>query len=147
MRRSSKASVLLVCVLAVVAVGCQGRKAAVTYARPYPQLEPIETLDVQVIKTETHVELTNTTGRDFGFSNLWINQRFNRPITGFEIGQTLKLPLKEFVDQHSDRFPAGGFFATGPADNVVLAEIETLDEAGESSELYGLIVVTDVEAE
>lgn len=127
---------------------CGGGRTVSPYARPYPDtLLQEETLDIQVTKTETHIELTNTTAESFGFSTLWLNQRFSRPIEGLGIGETLRLPLKEFRDQYSDPFPAGGFFATGPADLLVQTQLETLDEREGRTRLLGLIVVTDVEAE
>lgn len=105
------------------------------YARPVPaDLAQERTLNIQVIRDGTRLELTNTTARSFGASTLWVNRRFSRPIESFEIGQTLDLPLGRFVDQYGVPFRAGGFFATEPPDPVVLVQLE------HEGELFGLIV-------
>ena len=139
---------IMVLTLALSLGGCARDSRKSPYARPYPKiLIQDSTLDVQVQKSETHIELTNTTARPFGFGTLWINQRYSRPITGFEIGETLRIPLREFRDEFHDPFPAGGFFATGPADNLVQAQLEYVEPELGETKLYGLIVVTDIETE
>jgi len=128
--------------------GCAGDPRKSPYARPYPKvLIQDETLDVQVQKSETHIELTNTTARPFGFGTLWLNQRYSRPITSFAVGETLRIPLREFRDEFHDPFPAGGFWATGPADILVQAQLEYVEPELGETKLYGLVVVTDIETE
>src|SRR5438477_8499140 len=70
------------------------------------------TLNIQVFRRQTEIELTNTTAQVFGPSTLWINGRFSRPIDGLSLGQSLRLPLRDFKDQYGESFRAGGFFAT-----------------------------------
>lgn len=124
-----------------VAGGCAGLPAPVHYARPYPtDIPQRETLNIQVFRSTFHVEFTNTTARVFGPSTLWLNARFSRPIDGLAVGQTLRLPLKDFRDEYSEAFRAGGFFATEPPERLVLAQLET-KKADDNGALLGLIVV------
>jgi hypothetical protein len=97
------------------------------------------TLDIQVIRRETKIELTNTTARSFGPSILWLNGRFSREIDGLAVGQTLVLRLKEFKDQYGDTFRGGGFFATERPERLALAEIQPKD--ANPPTILGMIVV------
>jgi hypothetical protein len=125
----------------VVLGGCASSPAPVQYARPYPpDLAQRETLNIQVFRSTFHIELTNTTARPFGRSTLWLNARYSRPIDALAVGQTVRLPLKEFRDEHSEPFRTGGFFAIEPPERLVLAQIESVG-AGEKPALLGLIVV------
>jgi hypothetical protein len=105
-------------------------------APPSP-LAQSEVLNIQVFRNVTDLELTNTTARSFGPSVLWINERYSRPIDGLAIGESLDLPLREFVDEFGDPFRAGGFFATRDPDPFVLAQLES------DGVLYGLLVGGD----
>ena len=108
--------------------GCASHDVS-DYAQEYPQRKPVATtLDVQVVRRATTVTLTNTTPHTFGRCNLWLNQWFVRPIKGLAAGETLELPLHEFVDTHSDSYRGGGFFATRAPDRLVSAHIELEDE-------------------
>jgi len=123
-----------------VCSGCGGGNNKVRYARPYPELSQGEVHDIHVFRRGTKLELTNTTPRAFGPSTLWLNARFSRPISHFNPGEKLKFKLKDFRDEYSDGFRAGGFFADEPAARLVLAQIETPAADG-TTELVGLIVV------
>lgn len=107
----------------------------VEYARALPEgLTQEQTLDIQVFRDGTRLELTNTTARSFGEATLWVNRRFGLPIDRFDIGQTLDVPLARFVDQYGVPFRAGGFFATEPPDPVVLVQLE------HDGFLHGLVI-------
>lgn len=93
------------------------------------------TLDIQVVRDETHIRMTNTTARSFGKSRVWINKWFSRDIERFDVGQTLEFNLYEFRDQYGEAFRAGGFFATKKPERLVLAQLETADT------LVGMVVV------
>lgn len=122
--------------------GCGTGTKAVPYARPFPGLAQADVADIHVFRRGTKVELTNTTPRAFGPSTLWLNMRFSRPITALAPGQKLRLGLRDFRDEYSDAFRAGGFFADEPPARLVLAQLETTDPDG-NPELVGLIVVGD----
>ncbi|MFU8827872.1 MAG: hypothetical protein ACNA8P_00380 [Phycisphaerales bacterium] len=107
--------------------------------RLYPQDKiQNEVLDVQVVRDMARISITNTTGRDFGRSILWLNQEFSKEIPSWAVGETILLDLSRFENQYGARFRAGGFFATERPKNVVLAQLETQDD---SQSLLGLIVV------
>ncbi len=114
--------------------GC--RSTTIGEGPVYPSEAPrVETLDVQVIRRGTKVELTNTTAREFAGGTLWLNGWWGRPIDHLRVGETLTLSLWEFRDQHAGKFRAGGFFARERPDKIVLAELQT--EGG----LLALVVV------
>jgi hypothetical protein len=99
-----------------------------------------EVADIQVLRDGTTIRMTNTTARAFGPSVLWLNQRYSRPIEGFAVGQTLELELTDFVDEHGDRYRAGGFFAAEPPKRLYLAQLHTPAE-GQGQRMVGLIVI------
>ena len=107
----------------------------------YPrQMTQYGTLDIQVFRRSTTMEFTNTTPRAFGKSTLWINQRFSRPIAGIAVGETVEVPLEEFVDSNGDVFKAGGFFAGYIPDIIALAQLETTTNDGQPI-LLGFVTV------
>lgn len=100
------------------------------YARPYPTDVPRgPTVNIQAVKGDTTVELTNTTAIAYGPSTLWLNRRFCRPIDGLAVGQTLEYRLHDFQDEFHDVFKKGGFWAIERPDRLVVAEIETVHDA------------------
>lgn len=111
------------------------------YDRPFPvELAQGETLDIQVIRRpETKITMTNTTARSYGPATVWLNGRFNRPIDGFAVGQTLTLDLRDFRDQYGEQFRAGGFFATKAPDKVMHAQLETIVDG--DTQLLGLVMI------
>jgi hypothetical protein len=124
----------------LILTGCSGGPSPIMPGAVYPAgLARGATLDIQVIRRETAIELTNTTARKFGASRLWLNGRFSRAIEGLGVGQTIELPLSSFRDEFSEAFRGGGFFATEKPDRLVLAELES------GGELMGLIVVASQE--
>lgn len=104
----------------------------------YPEgATQVRTVDVQVVRSETHITLTNTTDRSFGAGRVWANRRFSRDVDGFAIGETLSLDLREFRDEFDRRFRAGGFFATRSPKALVQFQYEEAGRAG----LVGFVVV------
>lgn len=127
---------LLAC-LVLALPACSG-PVRVAESRPYPYDAPRgEVADVQVFRDVTRLKMTNTTARSFGPGTLWVNQRFSHPVDGFDVGQSLDLDLRTFVDEFATPFRAGGFFATDAPDAVVLVQLQTGDE------LVGFVVVRD----
>lgn len=116
--------------------------ASIEERRPYPlELRQGATLDVQVVRDETHITMTNTTAREFGPSTLWLNQWYSREIDGFAPGQTLRLDLADFEDKFGDAFRAGGFFATDIPQRIALVQIES--GAPGARTLTGLVYVNE----
>lgn len=136
----SLAAALCLSAFAALLTACQSHPSADLSAPVYPDDKAqASTLDIQVVRDETRIRLTNTTARAFGKSRLWINRWFSRDIESFEVGQTLDFDLSDFRDQYSEPFRAGGFFATKNPERLVLAQLETADS------LVGLIVVAHSE--
>lgn len=128
------ASLLLVCV--ACALGACGGTPRIVPGPVYPaSAARTGTVDIQVIRRGSKIQLTNTTARAFGPATLWLNERYARPIDGLAVGQELTLPLGEFLDEFSQKFRAGGFFATQNPERLALAELET------EGKVVGLIVV------
>jgi len=145
LNRRALASVALI--LAAFSVGgCRSEPRAVDYARNYPAIRQGETVNIQVFRRPTEIELTNTTARAFGPCTLWLNARFSRPLDALGVGQTLVIPLAEFRDLNSEAFRGGGFFATEVPDRLVLAQLETKG-ADETASMLGLVVVSNIDDE
>lgn len=120
---------------ALVAGGCAGRGALVE-GPVYPGAAARgPTLDIQVFRRQTEIEFTNTTARAIGASRLWLNRWYSRELSGLGVGETVRLPLREFKDRYGESFRGGGFFATERAEMLALAEIQV------EGEVMGMVVV------
>lgn len=132
-------------VTVVLLAGCMGQQRLVEQ-RGYPDhLERGRTLNVQVARDVTEIEITNTTADAFGPSTIWLNMWYHRDIDGFAPGQTLRFSLSEFKDEFGDHFRGGGFFATREPERLVLAELETAQPTG--TRLLRMVVVGQAEAQ
>lgn len=126
------AAILLLTTLFLALIGCGRIPTALTggpmtsYARPFPaDLHQTEQLNIQARRSNHRVTLTNSTPERFEAGTLWINRRFSKPIQSLDIGQTITLDLRNFVDQHGEQFRGGGFFATERPADVMLFQLET----------------------
>ena len=142
-RRWGRALSGLVAALALGAaagpLACSG-SGTIEEGPAYPStLVQSTTLDIQVIRETTEIRITNTTGRSFGKSRLWINASYSLEIAGLKIGETITLPLSEFKDRYGANFRAGGFFAAEAPARLVLAQLQTDDQ------MFGLVVVGSLE--
>lgn len=130
---------VLACTAAMLpTAGCTHRpdpKLAGGEGVQYPERPQAATLNIQVVRDETIIRLTNTTARAFGPGRLWVNRWYSKPIEQFDVGQTLELSLWDFRDQYGEPFEAGGFFAVRKPYRLSQAQLEVGDE------LLGLIVV------
>lgn len=128
-------SAILAASCVAVVVGCAGGPER-DYAQTYPSQKRIgPTLDIQVLRGQGEITMTNASGRAFGPVNMWLNQWYVLPIDGLEVGETKTIRLDRFIDEHGERFRVGGFFATKAPERLVLAQFETEEE------MVGLIVV------
>lgn len=131
---------VVIAALAAMAGGCGSASKPGRPGASYPrELQQVGALDIQVVRDETEIELTNTTASSFGPCTLWLNARYSKPLDGLKIGETLRLPLRDFRDEHGDAFRAGGFFATELPERLVLAQLELPIEG--QPRLVGLIVI------
>lgn len=128
-------------VLAMLLASACGGCAALTGpapaepARLAESLDQSRVLDIQVFRDGTELRLTNTTARRFAPGRIWVNRRYSAPTPALGLGESVSLDLRSFVNEHGERFRAGGFFATREPDLVVLAQLES------GGALYGLVVV------
>lgn len=96
-------------------------------------------VDVQVIRDETEITMTNTAAIDLPPGRLWINAWYSHEFPGLAIGQTMTMDLAAFKDRFGGAFQAGGFFATERPDRLVQAQLEAGDD------LIGLVVIRPVD--
>lgn len=120
--RSIPAALMLALAFAA-APGCLYPEPPATFAVP-PALPRGETLDIQVYRRGTSLEMTNSTAVHIPACRMWVNQRFSREIEALGPGDSVKLPLTGFFDQFGERFRAGGFFATRTPEPVIHVELE-----------------------
>lgn len=128
---------LCAAVIAVAAAGlcgCAGGPDPDLAGPSYPDVQQGKTLDIQVVRDETRIRLTNTTVTPYSDVRLWVNRWYSKPVENFGVGQTLDLSLWDFRDEHGEAFEAGGFFATRRPERLVLAQLQV------NEELYGLVV-------
>lgn len=135
--RTRRAVAFAAAILAGMGVaGCRSASSPELAGPEYPdEVVQAKTLDIQVVRTETVIRLTNTTARSFGKSTLWMNRWYSHPIEKFGVGETLELSLWDFRDENGEAFRAGGFFATRRPDRLVQAQLET------DGSMHGLVVV------
>ena len=94
----------------------------------YPEAKAqTRTLDIQVVRTQTSLQLTNTTARAYGKSRLWLNRWYSAEIPGLAVGQSIEMRQDSFRDQYGEAFRGGGFFATRKPQKINLVQLETED--------------------
>lgn len=93
--------------------------------RAYPrELHAVKTVDMQVFRRDTDLEIVNTTPHSYSNFDLWINQRYVKHVDALPAGESITLSLWEFFDEHGDRFNAGGFFRSYEPTPVRLVQIQ-----------------------
>ncbi len=133
--RSLAAGVLLVGIV----LGCQDIRYDPVRATPsYPHhLHQANSVNIQVFREDTSIELVNATTRSFADFDLWINQRYASRIESLPAGATLRVSLWDFYDERGESLNAGGLFRSDDPTPVRLVEIQTTDE----EPLIGLITI------
>lgn len=130
--------VIVALLLAVPLLASCGGPSKVDYARPFPaDAKQSSTVNVQVLRMETEITLTNTSAQEFPAGTLWINRQYSMPIDALPIGKSLTMPLTSFRNEFSEPFRAGGFFATEKPDRLAQVQLET------SEGFVGFVVVGD----
>lgn len=116
--------------------GCRSGPTQIVEGEAYPErVERGPTLNIQVFRRETELEFTNTTAEPIPPCRMWLNAWYSREIDGLGVGETLRLPLREFKDQYGDSFRGGGFFAPELPERLALAELQI------GERMMGLVVV------
>lgn len=137
-------SLVMILLLGAALAACPGCAPVLTSRGDpgprYPEsLERGETLNIQVLREDDRqtIVLTNTTARAFDAGRLWVNAWFSRPIEGLDVGETIRIPVRDMIDEHGKRMRGGGFFSTERPDPLLLAEVEA------DGAMYGLVVVEE----
>lgn len=130
------------CAIALAAAlltGCRSAPTQSQFARAYPEAatHAPKTLDVQVVRKTYSIELSNTTAAPFPKGTIWLNRRYSLPIEGLAVGEHAEFKLRQFVDEFSEPFRGGGFFAVEQPETLVMAEFEP----AEQNTLLGMVVV------
>jgi len=139
-RRFAPWRAALLVLAAALLVGCQQsvRVTEGTAPRRYPyDAEILGTIDMQVFRDATEIEIANHTATTWENFDLWLNERYVRHIERLPAGETMRLSLYEFVDEYGEGLEAGGFLSTGRPDPIVKVEIQTADG------LIGLIAIPE----
>ena len=130
-----------------LALGCFSGICAATLAgcgvftpahevRAYPEgVEQSRVVDIQAYRDGTELVITNTTAERWEQGTVWLNGQFSYPFGGLDLGDSLRMPLGGFRNEHGEAFRAGGFFSTERPDTVVLVQLE------QGEELVGVVVV------
>ncbi len=115
-----------------------GRLTEGTQPRPYPyDAEILSTLDVQIFRDGSHIELVNHSTQSLSDFDLWLNERYVRHVDDLSPGGSVKLSLYEFLDEYSEPFRGGGIWSTQLPEPIVKAEVQT------PNGLVGLISIPD----
>lgn len=127
----------MILALTLALAGCAA-SPRVDSARDYPAEKPQTRVEnVQVVRHETSIAITNTSATPFGPGTLWINRQFSRTIERFGVGDSISLALSEFKNEHGEPFRAGGFFASERPDSIVQVQFE------EDNSTVGFVIVGD----
>jgi hypothetical protein len=132
---------ILMVVGPVAGVGCMPAAFDASRAtRDYPtELHRPDSVDVQVFRHNTEIELVNATAISYRNFDLWLNQRFVRPVEALPAGESITLSLWNFYDVRGEVFRAGGFFRTEAPTTLRLVQIEP----GDGAPLVGLIAIRE----
>lgn len=127
------------CLGSILLGSCQqGRYDPARAAQPYPrELHSTNTVDMQVFRRDTQIEIVNSTPISYSDFDLWINQQFVRHVDALPAGQTIRLSLWDFYDENGDQFNAGGFFRAYEPMPVRLVQIQPKNDGP----LTGLITI------
>ena len=116
----------------------KGRLTEGTQPRPYPyDAEILRTMDVQIFRDGSKIELVNHTTQPLADFDLWLNERYMRRIDSLPPGESVTVSLYEFLDEYEEPFRGGGIWSTKLPDPIVKAEVEGSDG------LIGLIVIPE----
>lgn len=130
---------LIIASVLLLSTGCARPLVDASMAtRAYPEArhEP-NSVDIEVFRFDTEIEIVNATGHSYNDFSLWLNQRYVRRIDALPAGGTIRLSLWGFYDMLGEVFNAGGFWRTEAATPIWIAEIET----DESESLIGLVTI------
>jgi len=135
---------IALCLLAGAMVGCEhvpkpailfGPKADADLAASlrqfeYPAAAPYgDDLDIELVVSGNTVTIANRTARAYRDVQLWLNQQHVTTVGHLPIGSGHRLQLSDFINEHGEPFPVGGFLNPDRSYPVVLAELYDPDAA------------------
>lgn len=110
--------------------------------RAYPrELHTTETVDVQVFRNGTVLELVNSTATTWRDFDVWLNQRYVAHVDALPAGRTVRVSLWDFFDERGERFNAGGLLRTTEPTPVRLVQIQPAPDAP----MTGLVMIPSVQ--
>ena len=131
-------SIISVFTLIALALGACAQRAR--YGEPGPvypaDVTQSDVLNIQIVQMPRYVQFTNTSARSILEARLWLNAWFSAPVSDISVGETVKVKLNEFADEHGGRPRSGGFFAARESEPLVLAQLEI------AGEFFGLVLVS-----
>jgi hypothetical protein len=144
-RTALLSTIIAALTLLLPGAGCAWQRSNPALAtRPYPMyLHRAESIDIQVFREGTMLEVVNTTPRSYRDFDLWVNQRFVRHVKSLPAGETVRLSLRDFYDELGEPFRAGGFFRTEAPMPVRLVEMQFSEE----DPMIGVITIRAEKAE
>lgn len=121
-----------------VAGGCTTTYHKDKATRYYPRdLHRPESVDIEVFRDGTAIQIVNSTPVSYYDFDLWVNQRFTSHLEMLSAGQTINVSLWDFYDVRGERFSAGGFWQTTPPMPVRMVELQD----SETEPMVGLVMV------
>ncbi len=130
---------IVVLVLVLCATGCEGVRYDPNRAtRQYPDdLHHANSVNIQVFRHDTSIEIINATTQSYNDFDLWINQRYVHRLDKLPAGQAVHVSLWEFYDVRGESFNAGGFWRADEPTSVRLVEIQPAEDLP----LVGLVTI------
>jgi len=125
--------------MTVALAACSAGPTEIDDGPNYPALPQSRAVDIQVVRDETDITLTNTTAAPLPPGRLWVNQWYSREFVGLGVGQTVTFDLAEFKDRYGAKLRSGGFWATEFADRLVQLQLHADDV------VTGLVVIRPVD--
>ncbi|MDP7005884.1 MAG: hypothetical protein QF718_06715 [Phycisphaerales bacterium] len=131
--------ILITLVFTLFLFACQNPPANPKLATmPYPMDKHTATsVPIQVIRTEEHIDIINSTADDYIGAQLWVNQRYTMKMPPCRAGTTVRINLWNLRDSFGEQFNAGGVWRTDEPTRLVIAELQTSSE----DNLVGLVVI------
>ncbi|MDX1565193.1 MAG: hypothetical protein R3236_07295 [Phycisphaeraceae bacterium] len=91
--------------------------------RHYPQDLPIgEPLPIEVVRSGSTFYFDNRSTRSYRDVEVWLNLQYGARIREIPIGRSQPIPMRRFVNHHSERYPTGSFLR--PKDNRPLLLVD-----------------------
>lgn len=81
------------------------------------------------------ITVENRTAGTWDNATLWLNNDWGMPLKQLPIGQTIHLPLKQFINQYSESYPTGNLLEPRKSKPLIRCNLE------HDGKMYNLITV------